>query len=611
MPNVGSLNVRLTAQTRRFRADMRESQTAVKSFGLGVKRLAGGMAKLGAVGAGVAAAGLLLTTRRALKNIDAMAKLSKNIGVTTERLAGLQHAAELTGAGSELMGKSLGILSKRLGEVATLGKGEAKSGLDAIGLSAEELIQLDAGEAFGKIADAINKLGSQSAKAAVASSLFSRQGIRLVNTLALGSTGLKEMQVEAKALGITFSAFDASKIEQANDSITRLKAVFTGLGNQIAIAVSPLITNMTERLVAFVLQGKGMAGIVGGALEKVSQGVAFMGRAWDFATSSVEGFRVATLQATADFLRGLAKIKEVGGKLINLGGSGFNFSQSDITNAQILGSEIDALTKKRKALAAAGQRDEAARVNKIISFKNKQRLEITSRQVLQIQRAESADGRPGKLNELANAFQQQAIEAVRTFEVLNKKDTGKAITKFFADLKSANARAAAEFVAAVTPDMPNFTDDFTRQLDRTTDSAGKLETIFGKLRRGGEALVSKRRLAAFTPEPRARRGFGNFGSRVTTLPLAAQPQPPAFNPFKFADQPIGGRLFGGGTDAIDRTDTLFGGGIDARSGNKLEPNMGAVFGKRGGDRGKSDFEKEQLALMERLIDVTERRRAFV
>ncbi len=65
------------------------------------------MAKVGAVMTVAAAAGLAYMVKRQMDAIDVIAKLSDRLGIATEDLVGLQHAASISGVSTESLNKSL------------------------------------------------------------------------------------------------------------------------------------------------------------------------------------------------------------------------------------------------------------------------------------------------------------------------------------------------------------------------------------------------------------------------------------------------------------------------------------------------------------------------
>ena len=90
------------------------TRRAFASVGKGLKgisraagRITKSVAKVGAAAAaaGIAAMGALVAS--SMKSVDELAKVSDKLGTTTEALAGLHHAAEITGVSAALMDKSM------------------------------------------------------------------------------------------------------------------------------------------------------------------------------------------------------------------------------------------------------------------------------------------------------------------------------------------------------------------------------------------------------------------------------------------------------------------------------------------------------------------------
>ena len=237
-----------------------KTAAAFKSVNQAAGRLAASAAKIGVAfaTAGVAAAAAL--TKMQMSNIDSLAKTADKIGVTTEALGGLRHAAELTGVGSDTLDMAMQRLTRRVSEAAN-GTGEAKNALIELGINAANLEKLPLDVQMEVIADAMGDVKSQSDKVRLAMKLFDSEGVSLVNTLASGSTGLQQMAKEADTLGITVSRVDAAKIEMANDAVTKSKGVFTGLGNQLATAFSPIIQGISTDFYQAALDTEGFGNI--------------------------------------------------------------------------------------------------------------------------------------------------------------------------------------------------------------------------------------------------------------------------------------------------------------------------------------------------------------
>ena len=193
--------------------------------------------------AGATAIGALI--KSSLNSADALAKTADKLGMTTEALAGLRLAAELTGVSTGTMDMAMQRLTRRVAEAAQ-GTGEAKGALKELGLNAQELVKMPLDEQMQLIAEQMGGVETQADKVRLAMKLFDSEGVALVNTLALGADGLVQMASEAEHLGLALSRTDTAQIEAANDAITRSGKVFKGLGNQLAVAFAPIIEGVAN-----------------------------------------------------------------------------------------------------------------------------------------------------------------------------------------------------------------------------------------------------------------------------------------------------------------------------------------------------------------------------
>ena len=212
-----------------------------KSIGASVTKIA----KIGAAfGAAGIAAGVALT-KASMASVDALAKTSDRLGIATEKLAGLQHAASLAGVENKTLEKSLQNLAVGVSDAAD-GSGVAKDALIELGLSAGVLEKLPLDQQLNVVADAMQGVTNQADKVRIATELFGARGVSVLNMIGGGSENLTKMAAEADHLGIAINRVDAAKIELANDAVAQAKAVFTGLGNQLATSFSPLIMAVAD-----------------------------------------------------------------------------------------------------------------------------------------------------------------------------------------------------------------------------------------------------------------------------------------------------------------------------------------------------------------------------
>ncbi len=227
-----------------------------KSIGASVTKIA----KIGAAfGAAGVAAGVALT-KASMASVDALAKTSDRLGIATEKLAGLQHAASLAGVENRTLEKSLQNLAVGVSDAAD-GTGVAKDALLELGLSAGILEQMPLDQQMLEVADAMQGVKNQADKVRIATDLFGARGVAVLNMIGSGSENLTKMAEEAEHLGLAISRVDAAKIEAANDQVTKAKSVFTGLGNQLATAFSPIINEVATSFYQAALDTEGFGNI--------------------------------------------------------------------------------------------------------------------------------------------------------------------------------------------------------------------------------------------------------------------------------------------------------------------------------------------------------------
>jgi hypothetical protein len=234
------------------------------------RRLATGLLAM----AGVGGIGYMISQE--LKAIDSTAKLSDRLGISTENLIALQYGAKMTGVETETLNTSLEFFSRRLGQIQ-LGGNVAKDSLDALGLSTRDLAGLNADNAIGLFTDKIQSLGSQTQKAAVIQDLFGRGSRQLMNLLTQGSGVIVKYRAETEKLGLSFSRIDAAQVEAADEALTRLRFVFTGIFTQITIKLAPFIEALAKSFTDFATSGEGLGVKISYAFEIVALSIVNVG----------------------------------------------------------------------------------------------------------------------------------------------------------------------------------------------------------------------------------------------------------------------------------------------------------------------------------------------
>lgn len=286
---IAKLNVMLLANIGGFASSMASAAKPLAGFASNVLSTSAKVTGLVSAITGLVGAGSLAAlVHHSMEAIDTNAKLADRLGMTTEGLTGLQHAASLAGVSNESLTGAMEKMLKALGGAAD--DGELTSNVfKKLGLDAAALANMPADEAFAQIAQKLSEIKNPAERATAAMQIFGKSGQSLLPLLMSGAEGIKAAQDEARRLGLTFNRIDAAKVEAANDSFTRLQGVVTGVGNQLAIALAPYIDAGTAKLVQMATEGGGIGPKVGGAVEWVAKSVAYLS---DYLNVLVAGWNV-------------------------------------------------------------------------------------------------------------------------------------------------------------------------------------------------------------------------------------------------------------------------------------------------------------------------------
>lgn len=246
MGTVGNLWINIKANTNGLDKGINKSKKSLGGFkgalaGLGAAVVAGFAVK--------AVKDFANAIGDAMGRIDEIAKFSKSIGVATESVQVFRHAAELTGVTVGEADKAFGKMVKNVGETS-MGIGTATDAFKVLGLNAQELSNMNADQMFGVIADSIMQVDNRAQQASLAYDIFGRAGMKLLNTMEMGSEGMKEMREEMEGLGVLFSSLDAEGVERANDAMTTLGTVIDSIFQQVAIQLAPAIEDLAAQLTA-------------------------------------------------------------------------------------------------------------------------------------------------------------------------------------------------------------------------------------------------------------------------------------------------------------------------------------------------------------------------
>jgi ribosomal protein L17 len=242
------LNIILTAKDKAFAAAMDKNAKRIASFAktankdlsvvsVGFDKLAGAAAAFITVSA---IQQLGVAVRDAANKMGDLKDASEAIGITTDALQELQYAAQLSGVSADVLQGSLQKLTKNLGDAA-MGGTAAKQSFDVLGLSGAALAAVPVDQALAMIADKLAAVENPAQRATLATDIFGKSGLAMVNMLADGSAGLNAMAAEAQKMGVVINRDVIYGAAEAADKLDALSMVVSANLTQALISLTPVI----------------------------------------------------------------------------------------------------------------------------------------------------------------------------------------------------------------------------------------------------------------------------------------------------------------------------------------------------------------------------------
>lgn len=352
-----ALTVDFTARLAGFEEGVNKASRDVDKLGSRVGAVASGINKAFAgLGIGLGVAGFAGIIKSAIDAQDELSKLSQKTGIAVETLAGLQHAADLSGVEVDQLAKGVRTFSVLVDEAAN-GQKSYQDKLVSLGLNYKQLKDLSPEKQFYALADAVSKLGAQDRAAAVSGALGDRLSV-LVPLLSGGAAGVRELVTEGQRLN-PVTAESARKAEEFNDNLDRLKKEAGLAGIELSTSLIPSLANTSTEMANLAREGHGALALL--------RGFAGIGKIpWDILIGDIEPARTAQerIKELREELGSLErKSKSGNGKLLQ---SIFGTPEEIQQQMTVIRNQIAALEKfgdkiyTPKQSASAGGTDTAA-----------------------------------------------------------------------------------------------------------------------------------------------------------------------------------------------------------------------------------------------------------
>jgi hypothetical protein len=245
---IGGINVTVSATIDKFAKAMTMGRKLAGKFVLAVKALTFSLKGLTAA---LTVGAFVKFTANQFKAIDALGDLSAKLGVSTEKLAGLQLAATEAGISHNILERSLTTLSNKMG---TSGDRALRSWIEKTA-----------------------KLTSHQDRLAAATEMFGAKGSVMVRLVTGGTGALDEAQKAAINLGLALDQKTVAGVDRAMDAFGRFKLAVSGIFRSLAAEIAPFIEVLSNKATGFLAtngRGKGIGATIANAIIKMTKLVA-------------------------------------------------------------------------------------------------------------------------------------------------------------------------------------------------------------------------------------------------------------------------------------------------------------------------------------------------
>lgn len=285
---VSSLQVIIGADAQQLIAELGAVDKSLARQGDKFDAAAKAASAFGAAAAGVGLA-LGAMVKAAAENADSLGKMAQSAGLAVEQFSELVYVAKLSDVSAEQLGTSIARLNRNIADTAA-GTGEAREAFAALGIQVKNAdgTLKNADDIMSEVAEQFAAMQDGAGKTALAMELFGKSGAAMIPMLNAGSSGIRQMREEARALGVTMDTETAKAAEQFNDQLTRVQQAGQGLSNQLMRELLPAMNQVADAMVSAAKQGGGLESSMTGLADKMKSGALVV-----FQTLAVLGSDVA------------------------------------------------------------------------------------------------------------------------------------------------------------------------------------------------------------------------------------------------------------------------------------------------------------------------------
>ena len=260
--DLGSLIVKIGADTRGLVEGLRESDKNVKSFAASADKSTQAIAA-GFVVMGVAiTAALIKATNEAVKFGSELYRLQQISGIAAGEIAKLGYAFQQEGVSAGALARTFPVLARNI-EAATEKNSEAAQAFKTLGVNVRDADGnlRDVQSVFMDVAQGVKESKNQTEALASVMRVLGRGGGELIPVLKLGADGIKAMGKEFESFGISSARLTsfAATADKYGDTWDKIKSKFQLAGIAMAEQLLPAFQEFATLILSIDWIGIGTA----------------------------------------------------------------------------------------------------------------------------------------------------------------------------------------------------------------------------------------------------------------------------------------------------------------------------------------------------------------
>jgi hypothetical protein len=248
--------------------------------------------------------------KQTLENADALVRLQRQTGLSTDAIQAFGRAAIENGVNTETANQALARFTTSIGKAQT-GSRNSQLALRELGTSFKDLQALSPDQRLQFVANALANIPDPGRRARIEVELFSKSGTELDQTLVhLGREGIGAFIAKLQELGTYLDSDSINRLQHLGDNIRDIKTVAQGLGSQLLVGLAPSLEKITGELTKSTGAGEGFR-LVGVAIGAVFRAVVLVmdtagktiGLNWALIMNHIQGTAAAAaLQVRGHFI---------------------------------------------------------------------------------------------------------------------------------------------------------------------------------------------------------------------------------------------------------------------------------------------------------------------